>query len=220
MRTIAPAVTCLLLLTTACQRAPRLETRTFAVSNLAPHQVEALVAPYVFSDRPADPGVMSTSDNGFTVRETPDNLEKIARVLEEFDKARPDVRLRFQVIEADGFTASDPAIADVETELRKLFQFHGYRLAAEAMLTVTDGSEISQTLSGSDGVYLVTGQAEWRSGGATALREIRLWRGHDDVLLQTSVTVRPGQTLVLGTSPKAGSTATLLLTVHAEPASD
>jgi hypothetical protein len=216
MRTLFPALACLALLFTACERAPRLETRTFAVNNLAPHQVEALVGPYVFADRPTTPGVMSPGDNTLTVRETPDNLDKIARVLEEYDRARPDVRLRFQVIEADGFEGSDAAIADVEAELRKLFQFRGYRLAAQAMLTVTDGSDISQRLSGADGVYLISGVAEWRSGGATALR-IELWRGQRDVLLETSVNVRPGQTLVLGTSPKEGSTATLLLTVHAEP---
>jgi hypothetical protein len=205
------------LLSTACERAPRLETRTFAVHNLQPHQVEALVAPYVFMDRPSSPGVMSTGDNALTVRETPDNLDKIQRVLEEFDKARPDARLRFQVIEADGFTGTDPAIAGVEAELRKLFQFRGYRLAAQAMLTVTDGSDISQTLSGADGAYVITGNASWRSGNATAL-QIRLWHGRGNVILETAVNVRPGQTLVLGTSPKEGSTATLLLTVHADSA--
>ncbi len=219
MRTLLPAVACLALLSTACERAPRLETRTFAVNNLAPHQVEALVAPYVYVDRPTNAGVMSTGENALTVRETPDNLEKIARVLEEFDQARPDVRLRFQVIEADGFQGSDLAIADVEAQLRKLFQFRGYRLAAQAMLTVTDGSEIRQSLSGAEDVYLVDGSAHWRSGGATAL-QIRLWHGRNDILLETAVNVRPGQTLVLGTSPKEGSTATLLLTVHAEPATD
>lgn len=217
MNRIAPAVACVALLLAGCERAPRLETRTFAVHALAPHQVEALVAPYVYTDRPQNPGMMSTSDRALTVRETPDNLDKIERVLADFDAVRPDVRLRFQVIEADGFTDSDPAIADVETELRKLFQFKGYRLAAQATLTATDGSEISQTLSGSEDQYQVTGGVGWQSGGATQLH-VRLWRGHSDVLLETTVNVRPGQTLVLGTSPKRGSTATLLLTLHSESA--
>jgi hypothetical protein len=217
MRTLVPTLACLTLLFTACERAPRLDTRTFAVHNLAPHQVEALVGPYVFMDRPSNPGVMSSTDNALTVRETPDNLEKIARVLEEYDKPTPDVRLRFQVIEADGFTDTDPSIADVEAELRKLFQFRGYRLVAQAMLTVTGGSRISQTLSGGDGRYMISGDATPRSGNATGL-QLRLWHGEHDVILETAVSVRPGQTLVLGTSPKAGSTATLLLTVHADPA--
>ena len=34
--------------------------------------------------------------------------------------------------------------------------------------------------------------------------------------LGTSVNIRPGQTIVLGSAPKEGSTATLFLTVRAE----
>jgi hypothetical protein len=36
------------------------------------------------------------------------------------------------------------------------------------------------------------------------------------VALQTTVNIRPGQTLVLGSSPKDGSTATLFLAVRAD----
>lgn len=39
---------------------------------------------------------------------------------------------------------------------------------------------------------------------------------NSSVGLRTTVNTRPGQTLVLGASPKSGSSATLLLTVHAE----
>lgn len=217
MRTLAPTAACLaLLFVAACQRAPRLETRTFAVHNLAPHQVEALIAPYVYMDRPTNPGVMSAGDRAVTIRETPDNLEKIARVLEEFDKARPDVRLRFQVIEADGFEGNDPAIADVETELRKLFQFRGYRLAAQAMVTLANGSHVAQTLTGVGGSYELEGRAAWQQPSAMGL-EVQLRTERGVPILETTVNIRPGQTLVLGTSPKEGSTATLLLTVHADP---
>ncbi len=34
--------------------------------------------------------------------------------------------------------------------------------------------------------------------------------------VETTVNITPGQTLILGSSPKAGSTATLLLTVRAD----
>ena len=214
--TLALAV--LTWLAAGCTRAPALETRTFAVEHLAPHEVESLIGPYVYTDRPGAPGTLSATDRAVTVRETPDNLEKIGRVLEEFDKARPDLRLSFQVIEADGFNEADARIAEVETQLRKLFQFKGYRLAAEAVLTATNGTEIHQKLSGGEVPYNVTGEVYWRTGNMAQLSNVRLWRGSNDVLLQTSVAIRAGQTLVLGTSPKSGSTATLLLTVHAEPA--
>jgi hypothetical protein len=39
---------------------------------------------------------------------------------------------------------------------------------------------------------------------------------NSSVGLRTTVNTRPGQTLALEASPKSGSSATLLLTVHAE----
>lgn len=216
MKTKLLGAALLTLLAAACQRSPQLETRTFPIAQLQPYEVEALIAPYVYMDRPDHPGVMSTSERAVTVRETADNLDKIERVLAEYDKARPDMRLTFQVIEADGFTASDPKIAAVEEELRKIFQFKGYRLVAEAVLTAGDGSEIQQALGGAQADLSITGDVRSDGGTAVRLQDIRLWEGQQNPILQTTVSVRPGQTLVLGTSPKKGSSATLLLTVHAE----
>lgn len=203
------------LLPAACQRAPELETRTFAIHNLRPHEVEPLIGPYVYTDRADDPGTMSTSEGALTVRETPDNLDKIARVLAEYDVPRPDVRLRFQLIEADGFTDQDPRIADVEEQLRKLFQFRGYRLVGEAMVQATDGTSIEQVLTGGDGRYSVSADVQWASADALRLSDVHLWVDRGP-LFQTSVNIRPGQTLVLGTSPREGSSGTLLLTLRAE----
>src|SRR5256886_8817065 len=42
------------------------------------------------------------------------------RVLAEYDRPRPFVRLTFHLIEADGATTTDPAIRDVEAALRHL----------------------------------------------------------------------------------------------------
>lgn len=207
---------CLALLAApACQQAPQLETRTFAVHNLKPHEVEPLIAPYVYADRATNPGTMSTTESAVTVRETADNLDKIARVLSEYDVARPDVRLRFQLVEADGFTGTDPAIADVEAQLRKLFRFKGYRLVGEAMVQATDGTSVHQSFTGADGRYSVSADVQWANAEALRLSDVNLWVDRAP-LLETSVNIRPGQTLVLGTTPKQGSAATLLLTLKAE----
>jgi len=211
------ALVALVLMTgTACRQAPTLETRTFRVSHLEPYEVEPLVGPYVYTDRAENPGALSTTAQAVTVRETPDNLEKIARVLEEFDVPRPDVRLRFQLIEADGFTTSDPAIAAVEAELRKVFQFRGYRLAGEAVVVATNEAEISQRMKSSDQAYQIEGRVYWVRGDLIHLENVVLVQRDAGEILMTSVNIRPGQTLVLGSSPKEGSTATLLLTVQAE----
>ncbi len=215
MKKTTLALAILALLASGGGRQPQLETRTFAIHNLAGHEAEALIAPYVYTDRPDQPGVLSTGERPVTVRETSDKLAKIARVLEEFDIARPDMRLRFQVIDADGFTDTDPRIAAVAQELKKLFQFKGYRLAGEAVITVTDRGAI-QHARRDRRQYSVQGAVFWAAGGIAELQGVEFWVGQREKVLQTSVSIRPGQTLVLGSTPKRGSTATLLLTVHAE----
>ena len=132
-------------------------------------------------------------------------LSAIGRVLAEYDVAHPAVRFHFQLIEADGFTASDPAIAEVEAELRKVFQFRGYRLAAEATISVTNYAEFHQRLAGSNDVFQIEGNVDWTRGDLIHLENVRLVQQDAGDLLMTSMNVRPGQTLVLGSSPKAGS---------------
>jgi len=50
----------------------------------------------------------------------------------------------------------------------------------------------------------------------TVRLEVRLFGQISGHGLETTVNITPGQTLILGSSPKAGSTATLLLTVRAD----
>lgn len=217
----------------ACQPgAPELETRTFGLQHLDGPTAEVLLMPYVYHDREANPGMMTASDQAVTVRETPDNLERIARVLDELDQAPPDVLLRFQVIEADGPGEPDPRIADVEAELRALFRFEGYRLVGEAVVTPGSGQRFSTGLLGSEGEWRLTGgssprlltQGETPPGPPTAtgrgtirLDDVTLWSNPNTVALRTSVTVRPGQTLVVGsTRAPEGRAGAIILTVRAE----
>lgn len=208
------------ILGSACQRAPVLETKTFRINHLQPWEVQPLIGPYVYADRADHPGTLSTSEGAVTVRETTDNLEKIARVLTEYDVDRPDVRLHFQLIEADGFTDSDPRIAAVEAELRKIFHFRGYRLAGEATVAATNNASVDQRMAGTDAQFAVMTDVSWVQGGMIHLENVTLRTEDEGDILRTSVNLRPGQTLVLGSSPKQGSSATLLLTVRADSPGD
>lgn len=198
---------------TACDRG--LETRTYRIEHLQAWEVNQLLEPYVYGEREGAPGSASASESAITVRETPENLRRIEQVLAEFDVPRPDVRLFFQLIEADGFTESDPRIADVEDELRKLFRFQGYRLAGEATVTVTDQADFHQGLRAEDGLFELYGDVYRTGGGSVRLGDVTL-EGTDGWRLQTSVNVSNGQTLVLGSQPKGETNATLFLTVRAE----
>lgn len=211
-RTLLAAAAAATLLS-GCDSKPRLETRTFALQNIEAHEAASLVDPYIYGTRDKAPGTLSQSSRAITVRETPDNLDQIARVLAEFDVPRADVRLRFQLIEADGFTDADPRIATVEAELRKVFQFRGYRLAGEAFVTATDGSQVEQGLGSAHSV-----QTRIYRQGANSLRleEVQLWAHASGVRLTTTVNIRPGQTLILGSASREEDETTLLLTVQAE----
>lgn len=218
MRTPMWLVLASLLTAVACG-GPRLDTRTFDLKYLRGEEARDIIRPYVFDDRPKAPGRISTQGPLITVRETPDNLDKIARVLARYDRAAPSVRLRFQVIQADGASQSDPAIAEVENALRKLFRFRGYRLVGEALVSGTEFSESSQEIAGTGGPYGIVARIGDVSGAGdsgvvrleTFLRVPKLGEA-----LRTSVSLRAGQTAVLGNARLNPEGGTVILTVRPE----
>ncbi len=215
MKTTTLAALCLALVgVSGCRRTPELDTRTFALKHMDAYAAQQIISPYVFADRAETPGTMNAASGVLTVRETSDNLDKIERVLAEYDVPRADVRLYFQLVEADGFTDTDPRIAAVEAQLRSIFQFKGYRLAGEAVVSVADEAQVSQSLAG--GAYLVEARIRRIQPGSIRLEEVQLYSGEGNRLLLTTVNIHPGQTLVVGTAAKSKSTATLLLTLRAE----
>ena len=210
----------------ACEPGPALETRTFEVQYLPSYRVDQLIAPYVFSDRAESPGMMSATEGAVTVRETPDNLEKIARVLAEYDRPNPTIMLSFQIIEADGAAEPDPAIEAVERELRRLFRFEGYDLVAETQIVGIQGTGTRQIVRGEgpdpESFVVRTGVTEVRRGDPTTVTlDVQLALAPSATptlgpLLETSVTVPAGHSVVLGTAQSTEFEGALILVVRAE----
>jgi hypothetical protein len=221
---ILPAV----LLLSACGRfgAPKLDVETFNLDNRSGYEAAELINPYVFADRADAPGAMSATDAAITVRETRDNLEKIRRVLQEFDQPIPGVRLHFQLIEADSFRDEDPAIADVVAELKSLFRFEGYRLVGEAMVPVAGGSQgrqsFSQRFLGVEDPVTVEAEARIQRNGTVRLDPVQLLEFRNQLMAAT-VNITPGQTIVIGGTQSIGYSSenpsenrVFILTVRAE----
>lgn len=153
-----------------------------------------------------------------------------------------NVRLVFQVVEADGFEETDPAIAAVVEELRRLFRFEGYRLldtsvlhgtlcrrsapvcreAGESMGPVRQrlalaghGTLIIEAwLRATAEPDLVRTSIYLRDGDREQLVGNGMWRAPE--LLNASVNVRNGQTVVLGSvrdDPEGGA---IILVMRAE----
>lgn len=207
---------------------PSLDIQTFNLENRTGYEAAALIEPYVFADREQNPGLMSATIDAITVRETRDNLEKIGRVLEDFDQPIPGVRLHFQLIEADSFQEEDPSIASVVQELRSLFRYEGYRLIGEAMVPVAGGSQETQSFSqqflGVENPIEVEARARVLQSGVVRLEPIVLSDTWNE-LMETTVNVTPGQTIVIGgtqvrTQPPGSSSdggrSVVILTVRAE----
>lgn len=206
----------------ACDAGPTLDTRTFELQYLRGGEAEQLIAPYVFTDREGAPGMMSPSQGALTVRETADNLDKIGRVLAQYDRQKPTVMLTFQIIQANGAGASDPAIAEVEQELRRLFRFKGYELVAETHVAAIQGTAIRQ-LVGGDGEprFLIhSGVNEVRAGteATTLTLDVGLDAAGAGTILETSVTIPAGHSVVLGTGQAPALDGAVILVVRAEVA--
>lgn len=200
----------------ACGRSPtRLETRTFALHYMNRGEAQQLVAPYVYSDRPGAAGVSSTGENTLTVRETPDNLDQIARVLAQFDRPAPSVRLTFKLIRADGAARRDPSIADVESSLRTLFRFEGYTVVAEGVVTAVAQSGLRQSLQGAGGPYMLeTGIDRVGGTGDSAVITLHVHLIFQSGDFSTTVGIPAGKTAVLGNVGSSTPSSALILTVR------
>lgn len=212
--------TALGVLILACGSPRELDTRTFQLAHLSSEDAIELLGPYLLD------GKIGGIQGAVTVRETPDILAKIERVLEEFDKAPRSVTLHFQLIEANGARESDPEIAEIEAELRKLFRFEGYRLMTEASISTLEGSGINQALfdqamnQSADFFpgYVLTGYigTPGGQGAGEILVQVQLDAMSGHSLVAASVALGFGNTVVLGTTRLPDGKG-LILTVRAEP---
>ena len=133
-------------------------------------------------------------------------------------QAPDNVRLVFQLVEANGFTEDDPEIADVVSELRALFRFEGYRLAASGLVNSSVDAYASTNLTG--GPYQVEVSLEpvreEQAGQHVASSErvrigVALTQEQEAPSMQATVTVRDGQTLVLGSTRTQAGEALILV---------
>ncbi|HEX8319866.1 hypothetical protein [Longimicrobium sp.] len=193
------ASTVLVLLLAACDSGRNLQVRTYELHRLSKDEAMTLVTPYV-----DDGGYLSGSDKLITVRTSPARQGEIATVLAKFDAAPVEVVLHFRVVEANGFTTRDSALADVEPLLRGLFRYDGYRLAREATVQVTEGGKFSQ---GTGGPTALQGQVERVTRVGNEYRvKVSISLAAPGGAMQSSVTAVAGKTVVVG-SQKEGSAA-------------
>ena len=204
-----------MVLATACDRSgPELEVRTFKIEHVGTEQAAKLVEPYVFRDRPESPGAIATGLGAITVRETADNLARIDRLLAEFDvasTAASPLRIEFQLIGANGSAETDPRIADVATELEKLFRFDGYSLVGETFAVVSPGNFFDASFPPLDdqnrGFRIAGSYGDKLDLGLSV-------HGSSAALLSARLSVPPGRVQVFGSFTSPIDQMTVILVVR------
>lgn len=144
--------------------------------------------------------------------------EEAAVLLATVDVPIPQAALKFQIIEANGFTQSDTSIARVESVLRGLFRFNGYRLVAEAFIQTKEESSGSQMIVGENGEHyglnVEVHKISRRAGKASAEVTTSLWVGIPNLTaLSNTVNMPDGQTIVLGSTRTDQKRGALILVV-------
>lgn len=244
-QTVGVAFGCILLVLNASQADAQrdlseMSVRTFALRSLPAADAAKLVAPYVQSPLG---GVFDVSGaRAITVRERASVIATIDSVLREFDPSPVVVRLTFQLIETTSNTQRDPAIAPVETALRGLFKFQGYRLLAESTIlasaigdfasTMANGEDrfglsgaISRVTTGKDATVRLTvalrpsptprtATAGAESNEAAATQMLAMFSQRD--ILSTGLTMPLNQTVILGSGAPDAGDRVLILVVRSE----
>jgi hypothetical protein len=77
--------------------------------------------------------------------------------------------LNFQLIAAENTNTRDPAVASLDTLLRSVLKFSGYRLLSTSVAAASEGQMVSQTISADGDPLLLSVQiSELRSEGNDA----------------------------------------------------
>ena len=199
-RMIIAAAICLGL--AACNKSAGMHEQTYTLHHLTQDEAMALLTPYI-----REGGYLSGKNKFITVREKPDRLKAIEDLLKQYDGSGDavDIMLNMQIIEADGFTERDPAIADVEGTLRQMFKYEGYKLVASVQVpTREDGSFMQQ---GDE--FRIRGQLQHVSGSGASRAvpiTVELTAGKAGIYqMQSTVTAPLDKPTVLGESAGKGA---------------
>jgi hypothetical protein len=200
--------------------------KTVTLHHLSSAEAVRLLSPYSVS---AGGGVFEVPNvRAVTIRETSKVYGDMMNVLEKYDREPATVVLNFQLVAAEPTNTRDPAVAGIDSLLRNVLKFSGYRLLGTAVATAGENHLVTQTIAGdTETLSLSVEVRDVRVEGNDASVNLRVslerpaamptstTPGHTRTdLLSTGVTVPIGQTVLLGTSASENGQRALILTVR------
>ena len=140
----------------AAQVEPKqLETKTIELKHLKPEEAVSLLKPYIVNSLGTVTWVSPTMPI-VTIKDVPENIVRMEKVLAKYDHSPATIRLVFQLIEADTgprmVSASNnrPLASDLDATLRSVLRFSSYRVIGQGMATSGENSVIYQKLALAD----------------------------------------------------------------------
>jgi hypothetical protein len=200
--------------------------KTITLHHLSSGEAMRLLSPYSVSP---GGGVFEVPNvRAVTIREVPRIYSDMMNVLEKYDREPASVVLNFQLVAAEPTNTRDPAVAGIDSLLRNVLKFSGYRLLGTAVATTGENHMVTQTIAGdSETLSLTVSVSDVRVEGNDASVNLRVSLERPAVpattsaygrpradLLSTGVTVPMGQTVLLGTSASENGQRALILTVR------
>jgi hypothetical protein len=204
--------------------------KTVPLHHFTSAEAVKLLSPYVQSP---GGGVYEVSPNirAVTIRETPKVYAEMMAVLSQYDRDPASVTLNFQLIAAENTNTRDPAVAPLDSLLRGVLKYSGYRLLTTSVASASENGYVTQVLSADgDNFALAVSLTDLRVEGNDASVHLTVSLTRNAVpskgqgpasVLSTGVTVPIGQTVVLGTSviDNGQPQRALILTVRPQLAS-
>lgn len=139
--------------------AQEVDTKTVELRHLKPSEAVKLLRPYV---KAKDGGVFDVADNIaiITIRDRPESIARMERVLAKYDRTPATIRLVFQLIEADtgprfATVGNDGRVSiDLDSTLRSVLKFPSYRLLAQGVASAGEFADVHQQLPTRDSQWV------------------------------------------------------------------
>jgi hypothetical protein len=205
---------------------PEFVVRTVPLHHLTSAEAVKLLAPY--SQTPGGGVYEAPGVRAVTIREVSKIFSDMIAVLGQYDREPGTVTLYFQLIAAESTTVRDPAVVGLDSLLRGVLRFSGYRLLSTAVASASEQQNVTQSLT-ADGepLTLSVDVRELRVDGNDASVHLNVDLRHpptaitstgrsfaSTVVLSTGVTVPIGQTVVLGAATTTSARRALILVVR------
>jgi len=134
-----------------------LEAKTIELKHLKPDEATNLLKPYLTSAFGTVSSVSPTMPI-ITIKDSPENIARMEKVLAKYDHSPATIRLVFQLIEADtgmrlvAAANNNKVSSDLDATLRSVLRFSSYRLIGQGMATTGEDTYFYQKLATADTV--------------------------------------------------------------------